>query len=530
MYRMIYIVLLLSFSLYATSAEKYVILPHPVSTSYDDGTLTLNKQWTVYYDKELSNEFGKLKEYLQGDFSIQAVSQRQATGADLILKLDSHTLPDQEEGYKLTIDNNHICIQSSTAKGVFYGIQTLRQIIKKNAGTTFHIQCGSITDYPAFSWRAFMLDEGRYFKGEKVVKELLEQMAILKMNTYHWHLTEDYGWRIEIKKYPKLTEIGAYRDSTEINDWGSNVFDGVPHGGYYTQEEIKDIVKYASEQHINIVPEIEMPGHSSAAIAAYPWLSATGKQISVPCSFSHKEDIFNVAAPRVIEFLHDVMSEVIELFPGPIFHIGGDEVRYEQWKASPQVQAYMAENNIQTPAELQVFFTNNISQWLATKNRRMMGWNEITGAKLHSFQSASDTEVKQALAPGTIVQFWRGDLEMMRQTAEKGYDVVNSHQDYTYIDYKYTDIPLRKAYSFNPIPEGLSQSHQKHIIGLGCQMWCEFIPTVESMNYKVYPRIAAYAECGWTRNSDKDYNRFLGALHYFEQRWKSQNIQYGPIE
>lgn len=233
-----------------------------------------------------------------------------------------------------------------------------------------------------------MLDEGRHFKGKQVVKQLLDEMALLKMNVFQWHLIEDQGCRIEIKKYPKLTEVGSTRDSTEINHFSSNIYDGrLLHPG-----EIKEIVAYAADRHIQIVPEIEMPGHSSAAIAAYPWLGTTGKQIKVPCKLGVQYDIYNVADPKVIGFFNDVIDEVIALFPSSVIHIGGDEVRYDQWNASASVKSFMAKNKLKTPAELQVFFTNNISNMLLSRSKRMMGWNEITGDKLHEYQSDADTK------------------------------------------------------------------------------------------------------------------------------------------
>ena len=218
------------------------------------------------------------------------------------------------------------------------------------------------------------------------------------------------------------------------------------------------------------------------------------------------------------------MDEVISLFPAPIFHVGGDEVRYNQWKESALVREYMRKNDLRTPAELQVFFTNNVSNILASKGRRMMGWNEITGDKLHEFQSETDTKGKQKLAPGTIVHCWKGDPKLIKEAIEKGYDVVNSYHSYTYLDYTYEAIPLEKAYNFNPVPEGLTEKQKGKVLGLGCQMWGEFIPTVNSMNLKIYPRLAACAEAGWTQSSNKDYNRFLNVLDAFLKKWKQEGI------
>lgn len=510
----------------APPVEEYSIIPQPNEVSYTPGICELSGQPTIGFPNELSNEAEKLRSYLESGYDMKPELKPGKDKADIVLRLDPTVLPDETEGYMMEVTSGKIRIKANSATGILNGIQTLRQIIKDKDGELV-VQQATITDYPAFPWRAFMLDEGRYFQGEKVVKNLLDEMAALKMNVFHWHLTNDQGWRIEIKKYPKLTEVGAYRDSSEINHFGSDVYDGKPHGGFYTQDQIKDIVDYASRLHITIVPEVSMPGHSVAAIASYPWLGTTGKQIKTTGKFGVHYEVLNVADPRVIGYLEDVMDEVIALFPGSVFHIGGDEVKYNQWKESPVIKAYMAKNNLKTPAELQVFFTNKISNILASKNRRMMGWNEITGAKLHEYQPIEDTDVNQKLAPGTIVHFWKGDSVLVKQAIEEGYDIVNSYHEYTYLDYSYESIPLSKSYSFNPVPEGLTEEQKSKVLGLGCQMWGEFTPTVESVNVKTFPRIAAYAETGWTEIANKNYDRFLKSLEFFKKKWTDQGIVYG---
>lgn len=509
--------------------EEYSILPAPQEISYTSGFYKLGKKVHVTYPPALENEANLLQTYLSTGFGLKVELGKDSSKGDVRLVLDPTVQPDHTEGYVLDATSGKVVIKANSSAGIWNGIQTLRQIIQERDGK-YTIQKAVITDYPAFSWRAFMLDEGRYFKGKEVVLNLLDEMAQLKMNVFHWHLTDDQGWRIEIKKYPKLTEIGAFRDSSEIGHFGSNKFDGKPHGGFYTQEEIKEIVSYAAQRHIQVVPEVEMPGHASAAIASYPWLGTADKQIKVPGNFGVHYQVYNVTDPRVTQFLEDVIDEVITLFPSPVFHIGGDEVRYNQWKESPAVRSYMAKHQLKTPAELQIFFTNGISNLLASKGKRMMGWNEITGSKLHEYQSSEDTEVAQKLAPGTIVHFWKGDPELIKQTVQKGYDVVNSYNKYTYLDYSYESIPLEKSYNFNPVPEGLTREQEKRILGSGCQMWGEFIPTVEKMNTEIYPRLAAYAEVGWTEADRKDYHRFLRALAPFLQKWSARGITCGPVE
>ncbi len=510
-----------------TPVVEYRIIPKPQEIVYENGNFQFSQTPTIVSPQSLTNEAIQLKFFLKTDYALQPVLQTEGSKDAIVLSIDETVLPEHPEGYTIQVQRKTIHITANAPAGILHGIQTLRQLIRQEDGQC-KVQVATITDYPAFGWRAFMLDEGRYFKGKEVVFDLLDEMSALKMNVFHWHLTDDQGWRIEIKKYPLLTTVGAFRDSSEINHFHSNVFDGKPHGGFYTQDEIREIVAYATARHIRIVPEIEMPGHASAAIAAYPWLGTSGKSIKVPGTFGVHYDVFNVAGSRVLQFFEDVLDEVITLFPGSVIHIGGDEVKYDQWKASPLIRSYMREHKLPTPASLQIFFTNNISRLLASKGRRMMGWNEITGAKLHEYQSAEDTEEVQALEPGSIVHFWKGDPELIRQTVEKGYDIVNSYHVFTYVDYSYESIPLEKAYGFNPMPEGLTAEQQKHVLGLGCQMWGEFIPTVESMNLKIYPRIAAYAENGWSGEGKKDFARFLGALDIYKLRWDKAGIIYGP--
>lgn len=504
----IFVILFMAMSLFSAKAQQVSIVPKPQSVAMLSGNTVIVDKVNISASECLKNERDMLKSYLSEDFGI-SVSKSASFRINLII---NKGLNRNEDSYSLIIKDG-VTISSANATGIFYGIQTLRQLIKKQ-GDEYAVPNLAIYDYPDFQWRAFMLDEGRYFKGSKDVKHLLDEMARLKMNEFHWHLTDDQGWRIEIKKYPKLTQIGSRRDSSELNNFGTNIFDGKPHGGFYTQKEIKEIIGYASKRHINIIPEIEMPGHASAAIASYPWLSTDKKSIKVPAKFGVHYNTYNVADPKVIEFIHDVLNEVLTLFPSPVIHIGGDEVKYDHWKQSAEVKAYMEKNNIKTQAELQTFFTNNISNWLASKNRRMMGWNEITGKNFHPYQSKEDaTQIGgRQLNKTSIVQYWVGDAEWLKNTLKAGYDIVNCNNGYTYLNY---DFDMERAYSFNPIPDGLTKAEQKHILGLGCQMWGEFIPTEESMYKKVFPRIAACAEVGWMSYDKRDYKDFAERVKVF---------------
>lgn len=269
-----------------------------------------------------------------------------------------------------------------------------------------------------------------------------------------------------------------------------------------------------------------MPGHASAAIAAYPWLGTIGELTEVPVTFGKLDDSFNIADPRVIQFLEDVLTEVFALFPGKVVHIGGDEVKFDAWKNSEMMLDLMKKEGLSSPADLQIYFTNRISQFIDGTGHRMMGWNEILGDNIHEWQDAADMHVKQKLANSAVIHFWKGSLELINKAVSNGYDVVNSYHAQTYLDYDYIGIPLSKAYAFDPIPEGLDPKYISKILGSGCQMWSEWISTVKQMNMQIFPRLAAYAEVGWTIKTAKDYDTFRNSLSLLEKRWDMLGIDY----
>lgn len=500
-------------------ANNFYIIPEPVSIEYLDGVFNLKKNMNILASKEIYKEAQFLQEFLKNELFINSYINNKKR-ADIILKLKHNDNIEKPEQYKINISSKGIEVTGNSNHGIFNGIQTLKQILRANRKKVI---CTKITDYPRFSWRAFMLDEARYFKGKEVVFGMLDRMAELKMNVFHWHLTDHQGWRIEIKKYPLLTEIGSKRDSSMIGHFGSNVYDGKPHSGFYTQNEITEVIEYARDRHILVIPEIDMPGHSTAAIASYPWLGSGKEKVKVACRFGPHLEAYNVTKPKVRQFLKNVLTEVIALFPSPIIHIGGDEVRYNYWNESESIQKYMKDNGFKSPADVQIAFTNEMSEWLNERNHRMMGWNEITGDQFHEYQSTVST-TSQKLAPNTIVHFWKGDPELMTKTVKKGYDVVNSYHKYTDLDYSYEETPLSKSYSFEPVPESLTEYERKHVLGLGCQMWCEFVPNVKTLNVKVFPRIAAIAEVGWTQKENKSYDRFVKSLEAMDAYWKSIGV------
>ena len=510
-------VLVLLFSLVAcfiSATGEYDIIPKPMSITPVDAVITVDKSINVYVDDALDK--GYITELFK-EMHLALTFAKSPKNAFLSLAIDKNNRYDND-GYRLEITHKgktRINAKANTKSGLLNAMQSLRQLATISSDGTVTIPCCIIEDAPSFPWRAFMLDESRHFQGMNAVKQLLDEMAYLKMNVFHWHLVDDPGWRIEIKKYPLLTSIGSKRDFShrEITPEG---WDSIySERAYYTQDEIREIVRYADARGISVIPEVEMPGHASASIAAYPWLGSSSRKDGKPVW----GDLYQVADAKVMGFLEDVMDEVISLFPSKIVHIGGDEAGFVHWQNSDEVNAYMNANNIPTCSDLQLWAINKMSAYLASKGCRMIGWNEITGDNI---RNEAHVEASQAfkLADGSIVQFWDGEVSLVNKAIEKGYDVVNSNRFFTYLDYSYEATPLDKAYSFNPIPEGLSEKDRSKILGLGCQMWGEFTPDIKRVYYQTFPRIAAFAESGWTGGENKNYDEFCRRVQKTEHRWR----------
>lgn len=512
-----------------TSAQNIesVVLPKPASTKALQGHYTIPQKITILAPQnalEANYFIDEIKDACQ----LPAEITYNAFESNLRLTVDDNAVK-EKEGYKLSVTSQGIQITGHDNAGVFYGLQSLLQLLYANKEQGI-IPAQEITDYPTFPWRAYMIDEGRYFKGEKEVYQILDEMAALKLNTLHWHLTDDGGWRIEIKKYPKLTEIGSKRKDTQIGGWSSDKTMGKPHSGFYTQEDIKRILRYAKQRHIKVIPEIEMPGHASAAIASYSWLGSDDKQIEVPIKFGKHYPTFNVANKKVIQFLEDVIDEVIELFDTDIIHIGGDEVRFDHWEKNDEINALKKEKEFTSYMDVQIHFSNQMSRYIQSKSARMMGWNEILGKVLHQDDNISFADPSQKIADNVIVHYWKGDPEEIVNAVKNGYDIVNSHHTFTYLDYSYQSIPLEKSYNFRPISPNMPDEYKHKVIGIGCQMWSEWTSTPESIQRLTYPRIAAYAEVGWTAYEAKDYPSFLKRIKYFTDRWSRKNILFQPID
>ena len=502
-------------------SQQISVLPKPVKVIAMPTPAVLSGSTTVFVDPKADMDLPYVESILR-EVGIDPLFVPKSKKAKLVFQLNLVPSLGNDEAYRLAVmspdTKKRVVATADTRQGLLYALQTLRQIAKPQAGGVQIPGC-VINDQPAFAWRAFMLDESRHFQGAETVKRLLDEVARLKMNTFHWHLVDDQGWRIEIKKYPLLTEVGSKRDFSHP-DLTAKQWDSLNLGRkYYTQDEIRDIVAYAAARGIKVVPEIEMPGHASASILAYPWIGTSsakeGKAVG--------GDLYNVTDPKVEAFLHDIMDEVIALFPSKIVHIGGDEANYAHWNGSQQVQDFMKANNLPTCSDLQVWAINRMSQYLSSKGCRMIGWNEITGDNIRGEAHVKASE-SEKLAAGTIVQFWDGDISLVNKAIAKGYEVVNSNRFFTYLDYPYEVTPLEKAYSFNPIPEGLEAKDQAKIMGSGCQMWGEFTPTLDRLYFQIFPRLAAYSECGWVPASQREYTNFRKRFAPIENIWKQKGF------
>lgn len=435
------------------------------------------------------------------------------------------------EGYRLHIRPDGVRIEAAAANGAYYACQSIRQLLPvadfdpaRAGGQVREIPCATIEDRPRFPWRGLMLDCGRYFMPVETVKRFIDLLALHKLNTFHWHLTEDQGWRLEIRKYPRLTEIGAWRKQTLIGRPTKEPpqLDGKPHGGFYSQDEVRDIVVYAADRFVTVVPEIEMPGHSRAAIAAYPELGSVDYPIEVGeiWGVGDGENTVN-ADDATIRFFQDVLEETLELFPSQFIHIGGDEAHKGHWKNNPRIQARIRELGLKDEDALQAWFIGRIDDFLTARGRRLIGWDEI---------------LEGGLAEGATVMSWRG-FEGGIAAAKAGHDVVMAPTKFTYFDFYQADpgteplaigglLPLRQAYEFEPIAPELTDAEAARVLGGQGQLWTEYISNQNQLDYMTFPRACALAETLWSPRDARDYADFRRRLSPHLQRLDTFAVAY----
>ena len=432
---------------------------------------------------------------------------------DASIRIKQNNTITAKEAYRLTIDANGIDIEAGTPAGAFYAIQTLLQLQhpQRHTAASMAFVYNAVVDEPRFAHRGMLLDCCRHFMEPDFIKRYLDLLARYKMNVFHWHLTEDQGWRFESYAYPLLTEVGAWRKHP----------DGGSYGGFYTREQMHDIVAYAAERHIKVVPEIELPGHSSAAIASYPWLSCTGEQIPVETEWGVFKDIYCAGNDSTLRFLEAVFDEVLEIFPSDIIHIGGDEAPKTRWEACEKCQKRIADEGLHDEHALQGWFVNHFKAYLNARGRTLMGWDEILEGGEALIASADDST-----EPGVIVQSWRG-MEGGKTAAERGIGAVMSPTSHAYFDYDIKTTDLEQVYSFDPIPAELTGNAAKNILGGECNMWTEHAPQ-HSIDRKVFPRILAMSEVLWSYPQNRDFSAFKTRVKRESIRLDSLGVEYGP--
>ena len=414
------------------------------------------------------------------------------------------------EGYVLTVETESVEIRAGSESGAFYAFTTLLQLLDEN----FSVKCCKVSDAPRFSYRGIMLDVARHFFDKETVKQLLDNMAYYKLNVFHWHLTEDQGWRIEIKKYPSLAPNACVRGDEQLNRNGKMAGREYGRGMFFTQEDVKEIVEYATQRNITVVPEIDMPGHITSALSVFPELSCEGKPLDVAKTFGVKDTIGCVGNEKFISFTKDVLDEVCELFPSPFFHIGGDEVPKTKWKKCPKCQAFMKRNGISTENNLQGYFTNMIMEYLAAKGKMTMGWNEIIDSK--------------NIRSDAVVQWWKGNKPL--SWLKKGGKAVISKCSICYMDYPYTVTNLQKIYRLGPEILCVPKSCIDNVLGIEAPLWTEHVYDKDKFDFLMYPRLQAVAEAAWTQPKKKNFKDFERRLDKAFEDMKKQGIKYCPKE
>ena len=510
------------------------VIPQPVQMEVGRGIFDLDADTRIVLTNP-TNEVQQLTESwarpirATSGFNLQLVDTPSDAPSNTITLRLSPDASHPAEGYHLDVTSDAVTVEAKTPAGLFYGLQTLTQLLSGGHSSGWSVPVVQIVDAPRFAYRGMHLDVGRHFFPVAFVKKYIDLLAMYKMNKFHWHLTEDQGWRIEIKKYPKLTEIGAYRKETVV---GKNferfdrpyVGDGQPHGGFYTQDEVREVVAYARARYIDVIPEIEMPGHATAALAAYPELACTDGPFDVPTTWGIFEDVF-CPKEETFQFLEDVLTEVIALFPSQYIHIGGDEVPKVRWKESELAQEVITREGLADEEELQSYFIKRIETFLQAQGRRLIGWDEI---------------LEGGLAPDATVMSWRG-MEGGIEAARQGHDVIMTPTSHTYFDYYQGDpvqeplairglTPLEKVYGFEPVPETLSAEEAAHILGAQGNVWTEYMATTDYVEYMVFPRMLALAEVVWSPQELRNWEDFVQRLPAQLQHLDTLGVNYRQPE
>ncbi len=504
----------------STTQAQSNIIPAPVSLTMGKGNFIIDQGTVILVNGPHFDQAGNyLLEKIRELYGIQLqlidykTSMRVRLGKDIkTIRLALDESADSREGaYSFSVTDRGVQVVSQNASGIFYGIQTLLQLMPAKREAALSIPQLSITDYPRFGYRGMHLDVGRHFFPVSFIKKYIDYLAYHKYNNFHWHLTEDQGWRIEIKKYPKLTETGACRAQTLVGRYGSDLYDGKPYCGYYSREQVKEIVQYAAQRYINVIPEIEMPGHSTAALASYPFLGCTKGPYKTMETWGVMDDVYCAGSDSSFIFLQDVLDEVMALFPSKYIHIGGDECPKERWKKCSACQLRIKENNLKDEHGLQSYFIQRIEKYLNNKGKKIIGWDEI---------------LEGGLAPNATVMSWRGE-EGGIEAAKQNHDVIMTPGGWCYLDHSqsrnedsitiggYTS--LEKVYGYEPVPASLNAEQAKYILGAQGNVWTEYMKYPSKVEYMIFPRMSALSEVLWSPKEKRDWKSLRKKfLHYLK--------------
>ncbi|WP_428231057.1 family 20 glycosylhydrolase [Flavobacterium sp.] len=523
---LLFLIFCLSFGNAQTSFVNNTIIPAPNSYKATGDSIRLNgKMKVVFENNKFSAKEFKTAQIFELAINSNTSNKKSNIEVLFIAKNPSESL--KKEAYKIVITPKKITVTGSE-EGLFYAVQSLLQLLpNKPKNQEIKLPCVTIEDEPRYNYRGLHLDVCRHFFSVDVIKDFIAQMASYKLNNFHWHLTDDQGWRIEIKKYPKLTEVGSKRAQTLVGNKFERFpyfFDGNPYGGFYTQEEIKDVVKFAEDHYVNIIPEIEMPGHATAAVTAYPNLSCfPDRPYKVIESWGVFEDIFCAGKEETFTFLEDVLTEVMALFPSTYIHIGGDECPKARWKECPNCQQRIKDLGLKNEHELQSYLTTRIEKFLNAHGRQILGWDEM---------------LEGGLAPNAAVMSWRGEAGGISAAKQKHLVVMNPEQ-VLYLDYNQGYSPqepltigrlttVEKMYNYNPTPvDSLTVEEQKYIWGVQSNLWSEYLTSPAKLNYMIYPRLFALAEIAWTEPQNKNYHHFiLNQIPYHLEKLEAQKRLY----
>ena len=496
-----------------TSIAQINVVPMPAEVKINPGYCIIKEPVgfiLITYDDDNNNGVGDFEKYISKQYGIKKITEGDTHSYGLPTEF-IYSTPDKKSAagsYEIQVTGQKVYIKAGS-QGTFYAFETIKQLISKNRKGELIIPHCIIKDHPRFPYRGMHLDVSRHFFTVPEVKKYIDYLAAYKFNEFHWHLTDDQGWRIEIKKYPLLTQVGACRAQTLVGNYGSAKYDGQKYCGYYTQAQVRDVVRYAKERYINIIPEIEMPGHSLAALAAYPFLGCTKGPYKTMETWGVSDDVLCAGNDSTYQFMEDVLDEVCALFPSPYIHIGGDECPKEKWKTCPVCRLKIKNEKLKDENALQSYFVGRIEKYLALKGKKIIGWDEI---------------LEGGLAPNATVMSWQG-AEGGIAAAKQGHDVIMTPQSHCYFDRSQSAnedsitfggyTPLEKIYAYEPVPASLSADEARHILGAQGNVWTEYISNEKKLEYMIFPRMAALAEVLWSPKENrnwKDFERRLPAI------------------